>query len=193
MQTPENLANLCAIALNAEINLDYAKSLIQANQLMAPRDLICDTWPWPVRIRALGPLKVEINGEPLVFQGKAQAKPMAMLKALIFNAGLPVSTEQVAVTLWPDADEQQAKVNTKSTLHRLRKLPGHNAVELREGYYTSTRTIAGWILLPLGGCWIKHTVKPIPWQRLKTVFVCTVVRYYKITNYPSRPSICAWN
>jgi len=134
MQTPEGLADLCAVALNADIYPDYAKALIQANQLTAPRKRICDAWPWPVRILALGPLIVEINGETLEFQGKAQAKPMAMLKAMIFNAGQPIRTEKVADALWPDANEQKAKVNIKSTLHRLRKLLGHDAVLLSEGY-----------------------------------------------------------
>lgn len=133
MQTPDILAYLCAVALNNNIDPEYARTLIETNQLVAPRDMHCETWPWPVRIMALGPFKVEINGESLVFQGKAQAKPMAMLKALIFNAGNPVRAEQLAAALWPDANENKAKVNTKSTLHRLRKLLGHNVVELREG------------------------------------------------------------
>ncbi|HEB78430.1 MAG TPA: hypothetical protein ENI90_07885, partial [Methylothermaceae bacterium] len=133
LQIPGTLAHLCAVALNADIEADYAKTLIRANRLTAPRGIVCDAWPWPVRIRALGPLRIEVHGEPLVFQGRTHVKPLAMLKVLIVEEFQPVSADHVAEILWPEADGEQCKANTKTTLQRLRKLIGQEAVVLKDG------------------------------------------------------------
>lgn len=132
-QAPAELAELCAIALDENIEPDYAKHLIQVNNLRPPDNSLCRNWPWPVKIHALGTLHIEVNDQPLVFEGKAQAKPLAMLRELITNNGAPLRTEQIADSLWPDSNDEKNKANIKTTLQRLRKLLGNESILLSNG------------------------------------------------------------
>ncbi len=133
-QDPKEMAVLCVHALNAGIDPDYTKRLIKAHLFTSPpEDMFCEKWPWPVRIHALGSLQIEVDGKPLVFEGKAQARPLAMLRELIANCGEPLRTDQIAVSLWPDSNEEKNKANIKTTLQRLRKLLGQESILLNEG------------------------------------------------------------
>jgi LuxR family maltose regulon positive regulatory protein len=62
------------------------------------------------------------DGAPLAFRGKAQKKPLELLKALVALGGEGVETGRLAAILWPDAAGDAAKVSFDSTLYRLRKL-----------------------------------------------------------------------
>ena len=62
------------------------------------------------------------DGAPLAFRGKAQKKPLELLKALVALGGEGVETGRLAAILWPEAAGDAAKVSFDSTLYRLRKL-----------------------------------------------------------------------
>jgi DNA-binding SARP family transcriptional activator len=93
-----------------------------------------DDWPWPLRIHALGRFEVLRDGAPLAFRGKAQKKPLELLKALVALGGEGIETGRLAAILWPDASGDAAKVSFDSTLYRLRKLIDQDAaLALAEG------------------------------------------------------------
>lgn len=77
---------------------------------------------WPVRIYTLGRFGLVVNGEPVRSSGKAQKKPLGLLKAMIALGGRNVSEQQLCAVLWPDARSDAAHLLFKTTLHRLRRL-----------------------------------------------------------------------
>ncbi|MFV1957441.1 MAG: BTAD domain-containing putative transcriptional regulator, partial [bacterium] len=64
---------------------------------------------------------------------KAQMKPLSMLKALISFGGKDVREEQITDALWPEADGDMAHQSFATTLHRLRRIIGTDALILSEG------------------------------------------------------------
>lgn len=131
---PPMMSRLCARALEAGIEVDYVRRLVSARGL-APEDGEAPAaWPWAVEVRALGGFEVRANGAPLAFSGKAQKKPLELLKALVALGGRGVEWPRIAAILWPDASGDAAKVSFDSTLYRLRKLLGtESALALAEG------------------------------------------------------------
>ncbi len=63
-----------------------------------------------------------MDGKPLVFGGKVQQKPLAMLKAIIALGGRDVDGESLVDALWPEAEGDHGRSSFDTTLHRLRKL-----------------------------------------------------------------------
>ena len=132
---PREMARLCAEALDAGIEAEYARELIKRHSLTPdfPRERLLN-WPFPVRIRTLGRFEVLIDERPLSFTGKVQKRPLMLLKALICMGGRKVRQEEMEDMLWPDADGDAARISFKTTLSRLRRLLGdERAIEVREG------------------------------------------------------------
>jgi ATP/maltotriose-dependent transcriptional regulator MalT/DNA-binding SARP family transcriptional activator len=131
---PPMMSRLCAAALELGIEPDYVRRMITARELPPPEGAAPDTWPWPLRVHALGIFRVLRDGEPLRFATKAQKKPLELLKALVALGGDGVDASRLAAILWPDASGDAAKVSFDSTLYRLRKLLGLDAaLVLNEG------------------------------------------------------------
>jgi ATP/maltotriose-dependent transcriptional regulator MalT/DNA-binding SARP family transcriptional activator len=120
-QLPQVMAPLFAVALEHGVEREFVCELIRERQLPAPS---ADTlqWPWPVAICTLGEFVIRRNGEPLVSKGKAQKKPLELLKALIAHGGRNVDAAMLTALLWPDAEGDVAKTSFDSNLYRLRKL-----------------------------------------------------------------------
>ncbi len=132
---PPLMAQLCVKALEAEIETEYAKFLINKCKLTPEEPpLHIENWPWPVKVFTLGGFKFIVDGKPIVFSGKVQKKPLEMLKALIAFGGTSVGEERIIDALWPDAEGDTALSSFKTTLHRLRQLLGkEEMIQLREG------------------------------------------------------------
>ncbi len=92
--------------------------------------------PPSVRVFTLGRFVVEIDGVPLAFDHSAPRKPLDLLKVLIALGGQSVSAEQVTEALWPDAQGDGAANSLRTTLSRLRKLIGPDAVSGVHGRYS---------------------------------------------------------
>jgi ATP/maltotriose-dependent transcriptional regulator MalT/DNA-binding SARP family transcriptional activator len=135
---PELLARLCSFALEAGIEPDFVSALVRQRGLAldASRDALAG-WPWPYRAHTLGAFRVLKNGAPLTFSGKAQKRPLEMLKVIIARGGREVSEEHVTEAMWPRIDGDSAHRSFTTTLHRLRKLLGEDrAIVLSEGKLT---------------------------------------------------------
>ena len=118
--SPTMMTPLLEDALLHGIAADYCRTLIRTHRL-APPTPDAEHWPWPVRIRALGRFEVELAGTLMRFEGKAQRKPLAMLKILIAAGDRSVSIEELIERLWPNPDDGGRKA-FDITVHRLRKL-----------------------------------------------------------------------
>ena len=133
---PEVMSRLCALALEHGIETEYVIRLIKKRGLVAPSPEAVD-WPWPVKVYTLGRFSVLIDGKPLQSSGKAQRKPLELLMALVAFGGRDVSESQLTETLWPDAEGDAAHEACAITLHRLRKLLGHDqAISLQRNHFS---------------------------------------------------------
>lgn len=86
-----------------------------------------------IRIRTLGHYHVEVDGRPLPVEGRAQRRPLQLLALLIAQGGADVPSVRLQEALWPEADGDRAHRSFATTLHRLRKLLGHDALRLQDG------------------------------------------------------------
>lgn len=120
----EELARLCAFALRHEIETDYVRRRIARNRLRAPQAEAGPEWPFVLRVRALGGLKVEVLGSDRYRTLRLKGRPAQLLEALLWLGPESVSQERLSDCLWPDADGDAARRNIDVTAHRLRKALG---------------------------------------------------------------------
>ena len=135
---PDLLARLCSHALEAGVETDFVSALVRKHGLAldASRHALAG-WPWPYRVHTLGAFRVLKNGAALTFSGKAQRRPLEMLKVIIGRGGRDVGEEHVTEAMWPRIDGDSAHTSFTTTLHRLRKLLGEDrAVVLSESKLT---------------------------------------------------------
>jgi DNA-binding SARP family transcriptional activator len=121
------MSRLCAQALAMDLETSYVERLIRRRELPPP-DVETEIWPRPVRIYTLGRFDVVINGQRLQSSGKAQRRPLELLKAIICFGGRNVATEKLAAELWPNAEGDAAYRAFKVSLHRLRRLLGSDGL-----------------------------------------------------------------
>jgi DNA-binding SARP family transcriptional activator len=140
------MATLCAKALEVGIEPEYVLALIRERGLFPdPPPVEVEEWPWAVKVFTLGRLELVRDGEPVRFSGKAQKRPLGLLKALIALGGDEVSEERLADLLWPDAEGDAAQQALSTTVHRLRRLLGREEVLRRQ---------AGRLTLDRRHCWV---------------------------------------
>jgi DNA-binding SARP family transcriptional activator len=135
---PSSLAKLCVKALEAGIEVEYARELIRKLKLTPERPhLSLESWPWPLKVNTLGRFAVFIDGKPARSSRKVPQKPLAVLKALIALGGREVREDEIMDHLWPEADGDMAQQSFASALHRLRQLLGcEKAIQRQEGKLT---------------------------------------------------------
>ena len=139
------MAVLCTKAVAAGIEPEYVRALVRERGLTPdPPPVELEQWPWPVKIFTLGRFEVWRDGELIRFSGKAQKRPLALLKGLIALGGENVHEDRLSDLLWPDADGDAAQDALSTTLHRLRQLLTHDAI----------RRQAGRLSLDRRQCWV---------------------------------------
>lgn len=121
---PKLAAQVCADALELDIETDFARKAIASRKLNAPPNA-GEAWPWPIKLYGLRPFAAVIDGEPLRFDGKAPAKPLQLLRLLVAHVGEPVAIGGVMDRLWPDLDAPEARRAFDIALNRLRTLMVH--------------------------------------------------------------------
>ncbi len=139
---PDLAARIAAFALARGIEPDYVRLLIERNSLVAPPGVGPD-WPFRLRIRALGGFELVREGQPIRFTGKAQQRPLDLLKLLVALGGRDVESTAIMAALWPDADGAAAKASFDTALFRLRKLLDvEHALPLAGGKLSLARELA---------------------------------------------------
>ncbi|HWZ72698.1 MAG TPA: BTAD domain-containing putative transcriptional regulator [Casimicrobiaceae bacterium] len=138
---PDLAARLTNHALQHGIETEYVCALIERNGLVAPADA-GPAWPFRLRVRVLAGFELVRDGQPVRFTGKAQQRPLDLLKLLVALGGVNVDAQQLTAALWPDADGAAAKTSFDSTLFRLRKLLDvENALVLAAGKLSLSRSL----------------------------------------------------
>jgi ATP/maltotriose-dependent transcriptional regulator MalT len=126
---PEDSARLCAEALTRGIEREHVSAFVRKYALRPPARMRAPgAWPWPVRIQVIGPFELEVQGKPVGNGPRAPRKPLELLRVLIALGGRDVSEDAVAEALWPHADGDSAQQALETTLHRLRRLIGPDAI-----------------------------------------------------------------
>ena len=135
---PDFMARLCVKAMKEEIETKYVQNLIIKRNLIPDTPPVdCENWPWPLKIFTMGRFSIVIDGVQKRFSGKAQKRPLEMLKAIIAFGGRDVGEEMLTDVLWPEADGDAAHQAFATTLHRLRRLLGvGKAIQLHESKIT---------------------------------------------------------
>jgi DNA-binding SARP family transcriptional activator len=124
---------LFAESLRREIEPDYVRGLIGRYRLR-PEDPNDDIWPWPIKVLTLGRFGVSIDDKPLAFGRKIPRKPLLLLKAIVALGEQGVPEARVIDALWPDEEGDAARHALTLTVHRLRRLLGHQrAVIVADG------------------------------------------------------------
>lgn len=133
----DEIPALCALAFDQGIHPEYVQTIVRRLRLSAPADVWSEQWPWPLKIYTLGRFQVMNKDVPLKFDGKAQRRPLDLLKAIIAHGGRDVPKEALSAALWPEAEGDAAQQAFTVTLHRLRRLLGSDdIVNLTEGVVT---------------------------------------------------------
>ena len=117
------MARLSALALAHGIEPDVVRDIVWRNDLAAP-DEADASWPWAVRIRALGRLAIERADGPLPASRKESRRLLELAALLTAQGSAPIGLDAVADALWPDADGDAARHSLDNAVHRLRKLLG---------------------------------------------------------------------
>jgi DNA-binding SARP family transcriptional activator len=114
-------ATMCALALEHDVEVEFVRRIIEVHGMAAPANA-GSSWPWPVRIHTLGGFELLRAGAVIAVQGKAQKKPLELLKALIASGKHHVDKPRLADFLWPDAEPDAAAATLDMAISRLRKL-----------------------------------------------------------------------
>ncbi len=179
---PGLLADLYSKALEYGIEAETVRAHIQESGLVAPRTAN-ETWPWPVRIRALGNFTLEREGIPFRSTGKSQRRPLELLMALIAYGGCEVNSVKLMQAVWPDNTAAQGTFDV--AVHRLRKLLGNDrALLLQEGRLSLNPKIC-WIDVWAWEAVLRQTEDPEPSQsRSATARILDLYRGRFLANEP---------
>lgn len=130
---PNMIERLLKKALEENIETDFASRLLARYNESSASDINTIEKEDTLRIYALGNFSIIKGGSPLKFSGKAQQRPLDLLRIIISYGGKGISKDRVSESLWPDAEGDQAHRSFATTLHRLRKLIGKGMVSLSDG------------------------------------------------------------
>jgi LuxR family transcriptional regulator, maltose regulon positive regulatory protein len=137
------LQSLLPHALRLRVEESYCRWVIGKRGFKAP-SIDDPHWPWPVRIRVLGCLEITVADERLSFSGKAQRKPLDLLK-LLATSPRGMDAARVLDVLWPELEGDHARNALDIALHRLRKMLGRKeTIQLIDGHLSIDREWA-WV------------------------------------------------
>ncbi len=133
LNVPELLSELCADALDLDIEPELCRSLVARRALVPPAGRPAG-WPWPLRVHVLGEFALDRDGRRVDCGPKPPTRSLEIVRALAVARDHACTSEQLCDWLWPDADGALAKAACEQALHRLRRLLGRtDLVVHREG------------------------------------------------------------
>ncbi|MDQ1924291.1 BTAD domain-containing putative transcriptional regulator [Massilia pseudoviolaceinigra] len=116
---PALAARVAALALENGIDAAHVGAIVMRQRLAAPTRCV-QGWPWPVAVRTLGKFELTLHGAPVVATGKAQQRPLALLRNLVAAGEGGKAQAALVAQLWGSTDVAKSALNV--TVHRLRKL-----------------------------------------------------------------------
>ena len=133
LNLPELLSELCADALQHDIEPELCRTLITRRALVPPAERPVQ-WPWPLRVHVLAEFALDRDGRRVDLGPKPPIRSLEIIRVLAVAKDHACSSEQLCDWLWPDADGAQAKAAYEQALHRLRRLLGRGDLLVhREG------------------------------------------------------------
>ncbi|MCH9026844.1 MAG: hypothetical protein IIA05_06990 [Proteobacteria bacterium] len=141
------MARLAVIALRNGIEPEYVKWLIVKRRLMPDEPpLDVEDWPWMFRVTTMGKFEIEWVGQAArKKKGKAQGRPIELLKAVIAFGGRDVRVQKITDAMWPHIDSDYANRSFNTTLHRLRNILGDEQALILEGGQLSLNPSLFWL------------------------------------------------
>jgi two-component SAPR family response regulator len=131
---PSVLKRLCIKALETDIETAFVRRFIRIRRIVPDAPPVhLEHWPWDLKVYTLGRFSLVKDDTALRFNGKAQRRPLQMLKVLIAMGGREVSEIHLSEALWPEAEGDNAHSSFTTTLSRLRKLIGEHSLYFRDG------------------------------------------------------------
>jgi ATP/maltotriose-dependent transcriptional regulator MalT/DNA-binding SARP family transcriptional activator len=132
---PHALAELCATALDANVEPEFGRALVREGRLVpAAPPLRVRRWPWSLRIVSCGGFECLRDDKPIELSAKGPGRPMELLKVLVALGMHNVRADQIADALWPNVEADYAYKSFTATLHRLRRMvEDDDALVLRDG------------------------------------------------------------
>jgi DNA-binding SARP family transcriptional activator len=118
---PELAAQVADAGLRARVEPEFTTAAIRSRRLV-PTPRWRDDWPWRLKVRVLGPLAIERDGQALVTTGKVPKKPLELLALLAAHGGRPLDVDAVIDDLWPSLDANTPRASLDMAVLRLRKL-----------------------------------------------------------------------
>lgn len=129
---PNMVERLLKKALEENIETEFATRLLARYNESAASDINTIEKEDILRVYTLGKFSIIKGGAPLKFSGKAQQRPLDLLRIIISYGGKGISKDRVSEALWPDAEGDKGHRSFTTTLHRLRKLIGKDTVSLSD-------------------------------------------------------------
>ncbi len=122
------LSSLYTLALTNNSHKDFIEHLI-IKQEIQPDSNITNTflWPWKIKIKLLGNVKIWIENNEVTHGKKENHKPYQLLKLLVIQ-NKALNYHDVINFLWPDARMENPEENLKITVARLRKIIGKQTI-----------------------------------------------------------------
>jgi ATP/maltotriose-dependent transcriptional regulator MalT/DNA-binding SARP family transcriptional activator len=144
--TPRPVAELCAMALDEDVEPEFARALVRDGRLApATPPLRVRQWPWPFRIMTFGEFRCQRGDSPLELSAKGPGRPMELLKVLVALGSHNVRADHLADALWPHVEADYAYKSFTATLHRLRRtVEDEEVLVLRDGRLTLNGTLV-WV------------------------------------------------
>lgn len=141
---PREMAELCADALEQDIETAFVQKLIAHRSFLPPGNAGAG-WPWPIRVSGMGVFSLLIGGKAAAAGQRGNDHRLNLLKLLAASAGKPIAVQRVIDALWPDAEPENGRKSFDMALSRLRKLAGRDdAFLIQEGKLAASERLV-WI------------------------------------------------
>ncbi|MBS0321205.1 MAG: hypothetical protein JSR18_11735 [Proteobacteria bacterium] len=129
-------ARLCALALEQGIEVDFVRSLVQTRGIAPPPDAP-ESWPWPVRIRALGGFVVELLADGTGRVRRQHDDPACHWRGRDVRAAVGQQQHR-------DHDERQRRARVHDARHGARGYVSHvDSIRRRRPAYVDADPVYG--------------------------------------------------
>jgi len=133
-----------AIALDRGIETDFVREVVRRYRVRPPGQASA-SWPWPIKVHALGKFEILLDDRPLEFGRKLPRKPLAVLKVIVAAGGSEVLDTALIDALWPELDGDAAYNALGAALARLRVILNDKEAVRQHG---------GKVALNRATCWV---------------------------------------